>query len=93
MRKKGKALAQLDAPNRHKLRIQVKKLRYAAEFFGDLFKGKQVSQRRKKFVAALEHLRMGSATSTTSRWTRTSSRQRASGGNARIPNAPSPLDC
>ena len=59
VRKKGKALAQLDAPNRHKLRIQVKKLRYAAEFFGDLFKGKQVSQRRKKFVAALEHLQDG----------------------------------
>ena len=59
VRKTGKALAQLDAPNRHKLRIQVKKLRYAAEFFGDLFKGKQVSQRRKKFVAALEHLQDG----------------------------------
>jgi CHAD domain-containing protein len=37
----------------------VKKLSCAAEFFGDLFKGKQVSQRRQKFVAALEHLQDG----------------------------------
>ena len=59
VRKKGKALAQLDARNRHKLRIQVKKLRYAAEFFGDLFTGKQVSKRRKKFMAALEYLQDG----------------------------------
>lgn len=59
VRKQGKSLAQLDARNRHKLRIQVKKLRYAAEFFGDLFPGKRVSKRRKKFVAALEHLQDG----------------------------------
>ena len=59
VRKKGKALAQLDARNRHKLRIQVKKLRYAAEFFGDLFPGKRVSKRRKKFVVALEQLQDG----------------------------------
>ena len=59
VRKKGKALAQLDALNRHKLRIRVKKLRYAAEFFGDLFRGKRASKRRKKFVAALEHLQDG----------------------------------
>ena len=59
VRKKGKALAQLDARNRHKLRIRVKKLRYAAEFFGDLFPGKRVSKRRRKFVATLEHLQDG----------------------------------
>ena len=32
LRKKGKALAQLDARRRHKLRIQAKKLRYAGSF-------------------------------------------------------------
>ncbi len=32
LRKKHKPLAQLDAPSRHKLRIQAKKLRYAVEF-------------------------------------------------------------
>jgi len=57
--KKGKSLAQLDARDRHKLRIQVKKLRYAAEFFGELFRRKRASRRRKKFIAALEHLQDG----------------------------------
>jgi CHAD domain-containing protein len=59
VRKKGKALAELDARARHKLRIQVKKLRYAAEFFGGLFRGKRAAKRRKKFIAALEHLQDG----------------------------------
>jgi CHAD domain-containing protein len=45
---------QLDARDRHKLRIQVKKLRYAAEFFGELFRGKRASKRRRKFIAGLE---------------------------------------
>jgi CHAD domain-containing protein len=44
--KKGKALAQLDATSRHKLRIQAKKLRYAAEFFASLFSTKRALKRR-----------------------------------------------
>src|SRR5262249_24587200 len=36
VRKRGKQLAQLDANKRHKLRIQVKKLRYAPELFTGL---------------------------------------------------------
>jgi CHAD domain-containing protein len=59
VRKKGKALAQLDVRDRHKLRIQVKKLRYAGEFFGKLFRGKRASKRRRKFIAALERLQDG----------------------------------
>jgi triphosphatase len=59
VRKKGKALAQLDTRDRHKLRIQVKKLRYAAGFFGKLFRGKRASKRRRKFVAALQRLQDG----------------------------------
>jgi inorganic triphosphatase YgiF len=59
VRKKGKTLARLDARDRHKLRIQVKKLRYAAEFFGELFRGKRASKRRRKFIVALEHLQDG----------------------------------
>jgi triphosphatase len=59
VRKKGKSLAQLDARDRHKLRIQVKKLRYAAEFFGELFRGKRASKRWRRFIAALEHLQDG----------------------------------
>jgi triphosphatase len=59
VRKKGQALAQLDAPSRHRLRILAKKLRYATEFFGSLFAGKQSAQRRDKFLAALERLQDG----------------------------------
>jgi inorganic triphosphatase YgiF len=54
-----KALAQLDARGRHKLRIQAKKLRYAAEFFVGLFAGKRKVKRRKQFLDALGRLQDG----------------------------------
>src|SRR5262249_51583878 len=47
------------APNRHKLRIQSKKLRYAAEFFATLFTTKRAVKRRKQFLSALECLQDG----------------------------------
>jgi triphosphatase len=56
IRRKGKAVARLDAKRRHRLRIQTKKVRYAAEFFGSLFPGKRASKRRKRFQPALEAL-------------------------------------
>jgi inorganic triphosphatase YgiF len=59
VRRKGKALAKRDARSRHKLRIQAKKLRYAAEFFGSLFTGKRALKRREKFLAALKRLQDG----------------------------------
>jgi len=59
VRKKGKALAQLDAPSRHKLRIQAKKLRYAAEFFASLFARRRAVKRRKQFLDALGRLQNG----------------------------------
>ena len=59
VRKKGKALAKLDARSRHKLRIQTKKLRYAGEFFARLFSNKRMVKRRKRFLAALERLQDG----------------------------------
>jgi inorganic triphosphatase YgiF len=59
VRKKGKALAKLDARSRHQLRIQTKKLRYAAEFFASLFSNKRMVKRRKRFLAALERLQDG----------------------------------
>jgi CHAD domain-containing protein len=37
VRAAGENFAELDPPARHKLRIQVKKLRYAGEFFGSLY--------------------------------------------------------
>ena len=59
VRKKGKALARLSAGERHKLRIQTKKLRYAVEFFGALFVGKRARKRLKRFLAAVERLQDG----------------------------------
>ena len=59
VRKKARALEQLDARSRHKLRIQTKKLRYAAEFFATLFTTKRARKRRKQFLPALERLQDG----------------------------------
>jgi triphosphatase len=51
-RKLGKQIDDLDPQELHKLRIRIKKLRYAAEFFGDLASG----ARNKRYVRALKHL-------------------------------------
>jgi triphosphatase len=59
VRRRGKELAQLGAKQRHKLRIQVKKLRYAAEFFSGLFADKKAVKRQKKFTSALKQLQDG----------------------------------
>ena len=56
IRKKGKAVARLDARSRHRLRIQTKKVRYACEFFAGLFADKRALKRRRKLLPALEHL-------------------------------------
>jgi triphosphatase len=54
--KKGKRLDELEPRRRHKLRIQAKKLRYAAEFFAGVFPGKKSTRRREEFVASLAKL-------------------------------------
>jgi triphosphatase len=59
VRKKGRVVAELDPRSRHKLRIQTKKLRYAAEFFAALFTSKRARKRRKQFLPALERLQDG----------------------------------
>jgi triphosphatase len=46
----------LDSERRHRLRIQTKKLRYAAEFFATAFPRKKSTRRRKAFVRSLERL-------------------------------------
>jgi CHAD domain-containing protein len=56
IRKRGRMLAKLDAHARHKLRIQAKKLRYAAEFYGTVFAGKKQDKRRESFLSALKHM-------------------------------------
>jgi triphosphatase len=59
VRKRGRRLADLNARKRHKLRIRVKKLRYAAEFFSGLFEAKKAIRRQKKFKSALKRLQSG----------------------------------
>jgi inorganic triphosphatase YgiF len=56
IRKQGRKLAALAPRRRHKLRIKVKKLRYAADFFAALFPGKKSARRHEKFVARLKKL-------------------------------------
>jgi triphosphatase len=54
--KRGKHIDALDPQQRHKLRIAAKKLRYASEFFADVFPGKDVARRRKRFATVLKAL-------------------------------------
>jgi CHAD domain-containing protein len=53
--RRGEALHEPDPFARHKLRIQVKKLRYATEFFSTLYRGSR-RKARKRFSGALEDL-------------------------------------
>jgi triphosphatase len=54
--KKLEALEQLDPRRRHKLRIAVKKLRYADDFFVCLHRGRHARRRLKRHRAALKRL-------------------------------------
>jgi inorganic triphosphatase YgiF len=56
LKKRGRLLTKIDERRRHKLRIQAKKLRYAAEFFETVFSGKKVSRLRKAYLSALENV-------------------------------------
>lgn len=53
VRKAGKGLRHLDPVSRHELRIEAKKLRYAAEFFGEAY-GAESAKRRRAFIGALK---------------------------------------
>jgi inorganic triphosphatase YgiF len=59
VRKTGRRIEELDAKGRHRLRIRLKKLRYASEFFARLFPDKRAAKRREKFLPALERLQDG----------------------------------
>jgi CHAD domain-containing protein len=56
VRKCGEKLAELDVPERHRLRIAVKKLRYAAEFLSPVFESKAQAKRAKALQKALSDL-------------------------------------
>ena len=54
--KKAKSIRQLDTQHRHKVRIAVKKLRYASDFFGHLFAGHTPKKRLRGFKTRLTDL-------------------------------------
>jgi inorganic triphosphatase YgiF len=54
--KKSKNLDELDPAQRHRLRIQVKKARYAMEFFASLFQDKKSARRSARLLTALKRL-------------------------------------
>lgn len=54
--RRGAGLAGLNRKDRHKVRIEAKKLRYAAEFFASLYSGDKARGRHDKFLKALEAL-------------------------------------
>lgn len=56
LKKRGAGLSGLDDNHRHKVRIEVKKLRYATEFFAALHTGPKARHRQTLFTAALEEL-------------------------------------
>ncbi len=52
--KRGRKLRSLDPGRRHKLRIAVKKIRYASEFFIGVFPGSKANRRREAFLDTLK---------------------------------------
>ena len=52
----GQGLAALDDKQRHRVRIEAKKLRYAAEFFASLYVTDKERRRHRRFIEALEKL-------------------------------------
>lgn len=56
VRRHGAELGRLDADAEHQLRIDIKKLRYAAEFLSSLYPARPEAGRCKSFVAALKEL-------------------------------------
>lgn len=57
--RRGKGLHKLDAHHRHRARIAAKKLRYAAEFFADLFQQKSLKPYRRVLAKLQDDLGWG----------------------------------
>lgn len=56
VRKRGRHMRSLDERERHKLRIALKKLRYASEFFAPLYKKQQVKRYLRRIKSLLDDL-------------------------------------
>ena len=59
MRRLCDPLSEMSDAARHQLRIDAKKLRYAAEFFATLYRGRKPTKQRQAFVNALGRLQEG----------------------------------
>lgn len=59
VKKRGRKLDTLSSESRHQVRIAAKKLRYGAEFFAGLYRGKKATKRHAAFVSALSELQDG----------------------------------
>ena len=57
--RRGRALHKLDANHRHRARIAAKKLRYATEFFADLFQPKRMKPYRRVLAKLQDDLGWG----------------------------------
>ena len=56
IRRRGAKIRDMTLEQLHRLRIQVKKARYAAEFFSDVFQGKRSAKRYKEIRSSLTQL-------------------------------------
>jgi inorganic triphosphatase YgiF len=56
IRRRGAKIDDLDPEQLHKLRIQIKKTRYATEFFAGTFRSKKAAKRHEKFHSSLKQL-------------------------------------
>ena len=56
IRRRGAKIEHLNAEQLHRLRIQVKKARYAVEFFSSVYGGKKSAKRRRNVLSSLRQL-------------------------------------
>ena len=56
IRRRGRRIGDLDPEQLHRLRIQVKKVRYATEFFAGVYQGKKSAKQCKKIKSSLMQL-------------------------------------
>ncbi|MGZ5842085.1 MAG: CHAD domain-containing protein, partial [Xanthobacteraceae bacterium] len=56
IRRRGTEIGELSPEQLHQLRIQIKKTRYATEFFASVYRGKKAAKRCEKFRSALKQL-------------------------------------
>ena len=56
IRRRGAKIGDSSPEQLHRLRIQVKKARYAAEFFSSVYQGKKATKRCEKVVSSLMQL-------------------------------------